>query len=303
MDSGSANVASLTQKALNTYKAGNKWTPYYYQVLYMPTRVDEIVLSLQGIYTSFDGMIRTSDSANSANYNLVTGKFLSILDILSEESTAAQTVSQLLVQELGKVATQKQLFSDYAQTVSARFQMDLDRYYAWYFSEEGLCFYFAPYDIAPQASGTVEITIPYNKLSGILRDDYFPTEEQNVTATVTGKWLSQADPSSFSRISEVIVDPDGEVSLLTCDTLIYNVRILQGYWNANTSKFVPSHTVYRANCLSAGSALVIRSNISSTAPTLMLQYNSAGKTHTLYLMKSANGALQLLQNPASASNH
>ncbi|MBN8820921.1 MULTISPECIES: DUF3298 and DUF4163 domain-containing protein [unclassified Spirosoma] len=39
-------------------------------------------------------------------------------------------------------------------------------------SREGLVFYYNPYEIAAYAVGPIQVTVPYEKLNGILRDDW-----------------------------------------------------------------------------------------------------------------------------------
>lgn len=43
---------------------------------------------------------------------------------------------------------------------------------AFYFSDDGLAFVYAPYAIAPYAAGMPEIVIPYENLKGIVKDEY-----------------------------------------------------------------------------------------------------------------------------------
>lgn len=42
----------------------------------------------------------------------------------------------------------------------------------FYFSADGIVFSYAPYVVAPFADGQVELTLPYDKLRGIIKDQY-----------------------------------------------------------------------------------------------------------------------------------
>ena len=44
----------------------------------------------------------------------------------------------------------------------------------FYFSADGIVFSYVPYAVAPFAAGQVELTLPYSKLRGIIKDAYLP---------------------------------------------------------------------------------------------------------------------------------
>ena len=63
-----------------------------------------------------------------------------------------------------------QLYDDYEALVSKAFSDgDIP---AWYLSDSGLCFAFAPYAIGPYASGIITIELSYEKLGQMLRPAY-----------------------------------------------------------------------------------------------------------------------------------
>ena len=41
-----------------------------------------------------------------------------------------------------------------------------------YFSSEGLVLLFSPYEVAPRVEGTVRITIPWQELKNILKEEF-----------------------------------------------------------------------------------------------------------------------------------
>lgn len=46
----------------------------------------------------------------------------------------------------------------------------------FYFGQDGLVFWYAPYHLGSYAMGPVELVIAYNKLQGIIRDEYLPKQ-------------------------------------------------------------------------------------------------------------------------------
>ena len=170
MDSNAQSVANLEAQALKDYTPGSQWIPYYYETIYTPTRIDQTILSLSGLHTSYDGKAHPSYSASSATYDLLTGKYLSVSDILSGSADAVKTLSDALIEALDKVASEHSLFTGYQDIIRDTFSADLNRHYTWYFTSEGICFYFSPYEIAPNSAGIIEVTVPYSKLTGVLKD-------------------------------------------------------------------------------------------------------------------------------------
>ena len=44
----------------------------------------------------------------------------------------------------------------------------------FYFNADGVVFSYLPYAVSSFAAGQVEITLPYDKLRGIIKDQYLP---------------------------------------------------------------------------------------------------------------------------------
>lgn len=49
----------------------------------------------------------------------------------------------------------------------------------FYFNDEGLVLSYAPYHLGPYVMGTVEVVITYDKLGGIIREEYLPKNTQS----------------------------------------------------------------------------------------------------------------------------
>jgi len=296
MDQNHDTAAALQSQAAKDYKPGTQWMPYYYEVIYTPQRIDKTVLSLSGIHTSYDSSTQDSTSVSSATYNLVSGELLAISDILSDTDGASSSLCAKLIVQLDKIAEEKSLFPNYKMSIESSFSMDLNRYYTWYFTDEGICFYFSPYEIAPNSAGTVQVTVPYSELSGILKDSFFPEEQTAISGKLSAAWADETDLTKFTQSAQLISDPDARQFVLWVDTLIYDVRLEQGHWDSATNQFVPDATVFTANCIAQADALMLRCALSDSTPTLLLRYVSDDTETSCYITKDAQTGAVVLTN-------
>ena len=272
MDANTASYEDICDLAQQSYVVGEPWETYYCKILLTPTRTDKAVLSLLGAETIFTGDVRAEVSNTCVNYNLLTGNVMTLGEVLTEESDAANLLCQALIDALATRA--EELYSDYADTITRRFQSDLQQEATWYFSSEGLCFYFAPYDIAPYSTGAVFATVPYSKLVGIMRNDLFPSETSDVIGEAAVQWFGTANLDDFGRFSEVILDPEADAFILSCDTILYDVR-LQFIGTASQPSPTPD-TVFAANSISEGDAVVIHCDFAADQQ-LLLTCRSGGE--------------------------
>ena len=143
------------------------------------------------------------------------------------------------------------LYENYTETVKDRFSVDPSQDEALFFTQTGLSFYFAPYEIAPYSSGIITVEIPYEKLTGLLNDAYFPAERETPHGSITVQPFENTDPTQFSQISEVITDKVGDMYLSYTDGMIQDIRII-----INDEK--NSYTVFAAYELSVGDGIMIQ---------------------------------------------
>lgn len=293
MDASAATVEQLSQAAVQAYAPGSDWTTHYFRAIYQPTRIDSRVLSLHGAESIFSGSEQAGHAQLSINYDLTTGSVLTLSQVLTEESGAADALCQALLAVLAEQADSLALFEDYAEVVTRRFQADLQQESSWHFSAEGLNFCFAPYDIAPHASGHITVTVPYNALQGIVRGELFPDGEDNVKASAAVQLFDGANLEDYTHFAELILNPDADAFLLTADSILYDVCLEQGLINGQTGEFEADATVFSANCLESAHALVIRADHTEDAPLLRLSYRAMGQTHRFFILTDADGNPQL----------
>ena len=285
MDRNTALLSSIQASAYADYTGQDNWIPYYYKLLYSPQRIDAAVLSLFGQETSYGGA-QSSHVGISVNYNLLTGTVLKLSDVLTDSSTTYDSLLSALLDALAAKKAEYMLFEYYADTVKASFPAYLQSETNWFFSAEGLCVFYPPYEIAPNASGIVVATIPYEALSGILLGAYFPGEQAEFPHNISGVPFAGADLTRFDTFCELVTDPEAPQYILSTQGVLYDVTVESGNW-IGTSRFESEAIIFRANHLSPADALVLRSQLPEQNGTLRLSYRSGGTVYRYYLTLDA----------------
>lgn len=294
-DSTQEAAQSLLTDAKAAYTPNEEyWIPYLCSMLYDPVRIDPGVLSLYGTVMSHSGGAHPDQAAISANYDLLTGDVLTLASIMTPNATS-DDFCQLTLDALAEVADDLYLYDDYEDTVRNRFTLDPSTDEQWFFTNDGICFYFSPYEIAAYVSGIITAEIPYSKLTGIILDEYFPAERAPGIGTITATDLKNTDLTRFDQITELIVDEGGQMVLLYTEGTVYDVRVEEVKWNEAGDEFILSHTAFATGCLSAGDAVMVEAQISDTLPNLRLTYCSGDRTITVYLSQNQkDGSIVLL---------
>ncbi len=225
VDSTTAAAESTKEMAKNAYNGSQNWTPYLYHITYSPTRIDHKVLSLFGNNVVFSGAGHPERTCVSASYDLLTGDVLTLASIMSKDATVQQ-FCDLTLAGLGEMAEGDYLYDNYKKIVQQRFQQDASQDEAWYFTQTGLCFYFAPYEIAPYSSGVITIEIPFEKLKNLIHADYLPSARTSPTGKITVTPFNNTNLNNLSHIAEIVMEEDGKMYMLQTDGNVQDVRIV-----------------------------------------------------------------------------
>ncbi len=275
VDSASKTAEELLYAARSAYSNTSGWIPYMCRVLYEPTRIDQSVLSLFGSLSSYAGGIHPDHINVSANYDLMTGDVLTLGSIMHKDATM-QMFCDLVIQELNEEKEHLYLFSDFETAVQKRFAVDESQDEHFYFSTTGLCFYFSPYEIAPYSSGTIVAEIPYEKLTGLLHDAYFPAESVLSDGVISGKPYEQADMDRVFQISEAILTPGGEMLLLTADEPLESIFV----HFISEDPQVQDYVFFGASTLSPGDGIMVQAAAEEMDQIFVEYENISGKqTH------------------------
>ena len=295
LDAYHTTAEDISQLATSRYTAGSSWTPYFCEYLFEPTRIDHSVLSLFGSSIIYSGRNHPDHECMAANYSMVTGDVLTLGSIL-KSADAIEPLCALAVTHAEMVAQNKNLYSDYADIIQQRFSRDESFDEDWYFTDAGLCFYFAPYEIAPYISGVVSIEIPYEELTGILSDDYFPAEEDLSMGSIHAQRLSEVHLDEYTQIAEVTTDEGGEQILISSEGLIRDVQIQYGTWDETGTVFTVTATVFSTYTLSPGDGIMLETFIPDTMPNLKISYRSGSELITQYISQSGKDGSIILLN-------
>ena len=293
IDKTRTTANSLLSSAKDAYTGVGFWNPYLYSVTYSPSRIDQGVLSLSGSSITFNGFSHPERLCMAANYDLVTGDYLTLASIMTAQASRSD-FCRLVLEVLDAVKDEKYLREGYEDTVRQRFEQDETTDENWYFTQDGLCFFFAPYEIAPYSSGVITAQIPYEKLTGILYDAYFPAERDASGGTLQAGSMGAVNLTDFNQIAEALIDPNGEMVFLYAKGLVWDVLIDVGAWDYAENDFVPSYTALASHTLSPGDAVMIQTQLTSGDPTLRMTCYNGTQTVIQYLKKDqATGAVIL----------
>ena len=277
IDQVAATHEETVQQAKSAYLPSDSWVPYLSSITYAPQRIDQSVLSLYGNNVHYTGSAHAIVAPCAANYNVITGDVLTLGSIITDENALAQ-LCDLTIQSLTDVKEEKYLYDGFEDMVRNRFGTDESYDENWYFSTNGLCFYFDPYSIAPYSSGIVVAEIPYEALPGIIDDAFFPPEQEDHSGKIMIANATEVDMSQFARISEVVLKPEAPMYVVYTDTSVQNVRITM-----TDAELGNSYTVFAAQFLSTGDAVVVQTN-ANLFHRLDIIYQSDGQTVTMPLL-------------------
>lgn len=237
-------------------------------LLHTPARLDRGILSLTSTQVVSGNELRATGSMESATFDLISGKQLSLKEALVPQYDA-ELLTQAILTALEPLAKEGQLYSDYAYVITELFSSNAP-VEQWYLSDLGLCFYFVPYEIAPYNLGFVTAEIPYDALPGLLREEYFPGEALGLV----GQLKCTQDMGLLqeqSQFRDLILDDEGEKWILDVDGAVEDLRIVDTESGA---------TLFAAATLCQGDALVIQATEERMA-SLSATYRSSGETVTV----------------------
>lgn len=277
VDATRAETEQILLAAQSDYTDSSSWIPYFYRVLYSPTRMDHGVLSLFGTQNSYHGGMHGNLSSMSVNYDMLTGDVLTFGSIMHPEATKDDFV-KLILENLKALKDTYYLYDDYENAVLTRFGGDENLFEDFYFTQTGLCFFFSPYEIAPYASGVISVEIPYSELAGLIYDGYFPEERQIVDGSMLTGTFIDTDMEQFNNMAEVILADGSELYVVYPKETVEDIRITI----PGDGMSIPAYTVFAALAMSNQDAVVI--NVpAEIAENVEISYQSAGVTTSILL--------------------
>lgn len=277
VDAARTDAEATLAAAQNDYQAEIDWYPYFYQLLFSPTRIDPGVLSLYGTCNSYSGAMHGSVNCVSANYDLTTGDVLTLGSIMHMDASKEDFIT-IVNEKLSTLAQEYALFPDYEEGVQNRLGGDENLYEDFFFTDTGLCFFFSPYEIAPYTSGIITVEIPYAELTGLIYDGYFPAERERVVGSMhTGSFM-ETDMEQFTSMAEVTLVAGEDIFVVYPQGNVEDIRITI----PGDDKNMPEYTVFAAYEMSEKNAVVI-SVPQEDAEAIRISYLSNEKLETIPL--------------------
>lgn len=267
---------SIKASAKSAYPSAKDWIPYLYSITYSPVRIDGNVLSLFGNHVVYNGAFHPDRTCVSATYNLQTGEALSLADIMDPQASL-EGICQLVLDVLGKKETELSLDPGYEEIVKQRFKTDISHDESWCFTADGLCFYFAPYEIAPYITGVVHAEIPYSSLKNIVKAEYLPARRAQVSGKLTVEDFDVNKVEQFARIAETVLNKDGNMYMVYTNDKVQDVKIR--ITDANNS-----YTAFATYGLMPGDCIMVQADDSMLAK-IEISYTSGNKTQTAKITK------------------
>lgn len=269
-------AVTIEKGAQSAYSGQENWIPYFYRDIYTPTRLDQSVLSFFVSKTYYDGAPHSNIVAHGVNYDLLHGTPLMLREILVPNYDSA-ALCKLIIKYFDH-SQSEYFYPDYDIVIEDMFSTNIPME-DWYFTNEGLCFFFNPGEIAPYSEEIPVSTIPYAELLGLLQDSYFPAETVLFYGTPVLKALGDGQIPEFDQIAEVIVNSEAPRYCLSVDGTIQNVRILVGNRSADGT-FAAEATIFAAQALTDSTASIIQIS-SDQLDLLMIEFDSGGEHYSV----------------------
>ncbi len=280
--------------AKEMYTGEGEWTAHYTHVTFMPQRADQSVISFAAQILAFNGGSHPNSMIIPMNFNAETGQELKITEILTDEeylNSVKHLVLSYLEDEFGK----DKLMDGYEEVVDERFVTGSAESANWYLTDQGLVYYFAPYEIAAYRYGTVEVLLQYESLAGFIKEEFIPEKTLQQVNSIQAEISSQLE-TSFDAVHTVTLEPEGEHITLYGWENGSSIAISVGYWGIDDNLFYPTETVFYADNLSEQECVEILTYIPDTIPNVRIQIGGEGG-QSLYLSQSGeDGSILLLKD-------
>lgn len=172
------------------------------------SRADDKVVCICDYGSSFEGGAHGMYGMSGTTYDVATGQVITLDQVLNLSEEELNTVLMTKLQDNAEDTDQ---FWDLEDTLShykfnpdtASSDSDNFEYgYTWYLAQDGVHFYFGPYEIGPYSNGDKDVLIGYNELSGAINEEYFPDSSKGYISaanlpTYSKEWDDDTSPLHF----------------------------------------------------------------------------------------------------------
>ncbi len=253
-------------------------------------RGDSAVLSFRMADRTNHGSI-TELSIVTHNFNSQTGAELSISDIaVDADKFTDYCAERVLVAttEEERFLTESMIFVEgYTDNIRALIS---DGH--WYFSSEGLVIAANPGDIS---TNFYEFVIPYEDLTDVLKEDYFPAELEGDYGNIALQLSKNIDISALNLIGD---SPDTSINsmVMTAAGNVYDINVYTGKYNADTGSFTLDRQIIFCSDMMRGAAIAINRAPAESSPDLIVSFTCPDGTVRKLLVSAdtANSGLLIM---------
>jgi len=125
---------------------------------------DNRTMSISVIYYQYTGGAHGNYNKETVNLDLVNEKELSLRELFDGSDDYKQVLTKEILKQMNN--DKDNLFPETLKDFKASDDLK------FYLTDEGIVFYFDPYEVAPYASGIVEYKISYESLKDVLNENY-----------------------------------------------------------------------------------------------------------------------------------
>ena len=209
----------------------------------------------------------------SASFDVSSGAMLS-LDDLSEDGSALKNFCESYIKALthGEDYSGTEFSGNYESGIA-----DMVEKGCWYLSSDGLVFTADAGELAAYAAGGFVFTVPYGKLSGLIKPGFEPISSAGDGSGGMNIAESQATANSKTVGSAVISD-SGRVFTLTADGHISDVKLSSVNYSGDGSDFTDSGTRLYFSELEDGQTIGVQAEIPEVIPNLEISWRGSDGT-------------------------
>ena len=160
-------LEQLREQAQAQQQTNAGFQPYFWEETYEIARQDGAVVSVLRTALTYTGGANAQTVWQADNFDGQTGAVLTLDALLVDENSRARLFA-LAAEEIAAQRAEGLAFYDGAETQAQA----IHRSGNFYFTEQGLVLFFPVYDLAPFTEGPVRLTLPYETLHDIVKEEY-----------------------------------------------------------------------------------------------------------------------------------
>jgi len=232
-----ADADARGSEAKEWQKEMNEEAPFYTVSRTFVKRADKGIFSFVVKYEDFLGGAHGMNGIVGYNYYPETGEEIPLSDVIKDNDLLNDVLSDKLKLKYPDI----EWFEDLKETFSKYGKEGSDYTYNWVLENQGITFFFNPYEIAAYAYGRQTVTIPYDEVPGLFTEKIKGNDGQYVIAFDLYDEVSVFDGDGSEKILNIDADYDYDSYGSPGD---YPVKALTLYYDGKELKDEDSPVAY-----------------------------------------------------------